>query len=580
MPAKLPSFFADREWDYRIALCAVTLVTVGVLGVPLLVMVLASLRGPAEFLPMESGARWTVGNFQYVFGDRSLYTDIIPQTLIFAGGSVALSATIALALAWHVERAKLARPVLIRMLILAPMALPTPALAVAWISLLGPNAGWINQMARPMLGLQADTGPFNVFSMEGLIWCQGIAGVPFAYLLLAPAVRAVSRSMEESAYTGGATPGRAFWRIGMPTMLPSLVGPLLILLLVGLEQVDFPYILGPTAGINVLGTRMLWEIASPTGLPNFGGTAALAILILVFAIISLVVCHRLGLESRRSSGLAGHGLGRTWSPRWVVWLLRALIAAYTVFALILPLGVLLISSFGIVSDGSARKIAQCCFQGYTEITDDPRFWKAAINTMIVAVCSAAIATLVGMWIAMCSTDVRSLMGGFLDRISISSVGIPSLLVAFGAAVATLSVPVGLYGTIGLLVIAYSYRIAVSTRLIKAGLSQVGVSLYEAAGASGARWIRVQTRIVLPLIAPSVIASAAILFVVGMKEFTIPLMLHSPENVVLPVLLLQFQQAGNPAAAAAVGIVLFVLTVLGVATLMLADHWLARRRGER
>jgi iron(III) transport system permease protein len=132
---------AAREWDYRIALWIVAIATVAVLGIPLSFLLFASLRGPPEFLPIEDGARWTLENFRYVYQDSALYSDIIPNTLIFAAGSVALSSTIALALAWYVERTSLRRPVLTRLLILAPMALPTPALAVAWIRLLGPNAG-------------------------------------------------------------------------------------------------------------------------------------------------------------------------------------------------------------------------------------------------------------------------------------------------------------------------------------------------------------------------------------------------------------------------------------------------------
>jgi iron(III) transport system permease protein len=117
-------------------------------------------------------------------------------------------------------------------------------------------------------------------------------------------------------------------------------------------------------------------------------------------------------------------------------------------------------------------------------------------------------------------------------------------------------------------------------MAKAGLSQIGPGLREAASVSGARWLRTQTRIILPLLAPGIVSSATLLFILGIKEFTIPLMLYSPENVVLSVLLLQLQQAGNTAAAAATGVVMTVLAMLGIAGLMYADHRLARGRGER
>jgi iron(III) transport system permease protein len=577
----LPGSFRGKEWDYWISLWTVALAAVAVLGVPIFAVILASVRGPAEYLPIENGARWTLENFRYVYGEPRLYKDIVPNTLILAIGSVAFSGSIALALGWYVERAKLRRPILTRMLILAPMALPTPALAVAWIRLLGPNEGWVNQIFNLLVGSDATSGPFDIFTMTGLIWCQGLASVPMAYLLMAPAVRAVSYAMEESAYVGGAMPGKTFIRIGIPIMVKPLLGPMLIMFLIALEQVDFPYILGPTAGINVLGTRMLWEVVSPIGLPNMGATAALALIVLVVAIVGLVGCDRLTLQRQSGAGgLSGNRLTRTWLPRWCVKLIEILLFGYFAIALLMPLGVLLASAIGGVTGASLHVAAECCGNGFKHIFNEPRFLTATVNTLIVAGSSAAIATLIGFSIAICSNDGRSKVARALDRISITSIGLPSLLVAFGTAVVFLSIPIGLYGTIGLLIVAYSYRIALSSRMAKAGLAQIPGSLQEAAEASGVRWFRVQMHVVLPLVAPSVVASVAILFVVGVREFTIPMMLYSPDNVVLSVLLLQFQQAGNQPAAAATGIVMTAITMLGVCGLLFADHRYGRSRGER
>src|SRR5690606_35376708 len=138
------------------------------------------------------------------------------------------------------------------------------------------------------------------------------------------------------------------------------------------------------------------------------------------------------------------------------------------------------------------------------------------NTLVVAASSAVIATLLGLGIALCSARSRRGIARLLDRASLGSVAIPPLLVAFGAMITFLSVPVGIYGTIGMLVIAYSYRIALSTRMARAGLAQVPPHLQEAAEACGARWVRTQASVTVPLIAPGICASVAFLFVVGMK----------------------------------------------------------------
>lgn len=559
--ALLGHWSADK--DRRIVLWSVAAATFAVLGFPLSFLIIVSFRGPADYLPMEQGARWTIENFKHIYLDPELYSKVLPDTLVFATGSVAISVVTALALAWHFERSGSRERMIGRTLVMAPLALPTPAIGIAWIQLLGPNVGWINQAVRFVTGSSAESGPFDIYTMSGLIWCQGIAGVPVAYLLLAPAIRSIQRSTEEAGYAAGARPWAVFRCISMAAMLPGLAGPVLVLFVIAFELVDFPYILGPTAGVNVLGTRMLWEMAGPTGLPNVGGTAAISTIVLVVAALGIITHDRL-VGCRRIDNLSylgGHS-NAGWRSRSNTIAMRSAFFAYVIVSFLLPICVLLSQA----SEGIGLRI-------------DDSILRAARNTLFVAVTSAILATTFGAAIAMCAASGQDRVSAWLDRLSLSSVGIPSLLVAFGMGVVFLSIPIGLYGTIWLLAVAYSYRIALATRMAKAGLTQIGASLQEAAQVSGARWIRTQVTVLLPMIVPNILAAAMFLFVVGIKEFTIPLMLYSPNNVVLSVLLVQLQRSGSTAEAATIGLAMTVLTLTGVGGMLLADRWLARTRGE-
>ena len=71
--------------------------------------------------------------------------------------------------------------------------------------------------------------------------------------------------------------------------------------------------------------------------------------------------------------------------------------------------------------------------------------------------------------------------------SFVSIGIPSVIAGLAVMLLYLSLPIGVYGTIWILVIAYSYRFAVTTRIVRAGLMQIHRELEEASAASGARW---------------------------------------------------------------------------------------------
>jgi iron(III) transport system permease protein len=141
-----------------------------------------------------------------------------------------------------------------------------------------------------------------------------------------------------------------------------------------------------------------------------------------------------------------------------------------------------------------------------------------------------------------------------------SIGIPSVIAGLATMMLYLTVPVPIYGTIWILVLAYSYRLAVATRVSRSGLAQLDRSLEEASAVSGARWLTTFRRVVAPLMLPSLTASFVLLFVVGMREFTLPLVLGSQDNVVLGVVLWRLFEDGHVAEASAVASMTIAIVV--------------------
>ena len=78
--------------------------------------------------------------------------------------------------------------------------------------------------------------------------------------------------------------------------------------------------------------------------------------------------------------------------------------------------------------------------------------------------------------------------------------------------------------------------------------------------SGARWLTTLRRVVAPLMLPSLSASFVLLFVVGIREFTLPLVLGSPDNIVLGVVLWRFFEDGHVAEASAVATMTIAIVV--------------------
>jgi len=118
-----------------------TLIVLGLVALPVVVLLFASFR-PAGQLPF-TGNTWTTATYAEVFGSASTY-HLLKNTFLYAAGALAVSLPVAFILAWLTERTDLPGRRLLYTLMFVPMLMPSFAVALGWILLLGPNAGTIN----------------------------------------------------------------------------------------------------------------------------------------------------------------------------------------------------------------------------------------------------------------------------------------------------------------------------------------------------------------------------------------------------------------------------------------------------
>jgi iron(III) transport system permease protein len=543
------------------------------IAVPLAMLLFAAFRGPADYLPFEPGARWTIEHVRALFTDPVIATRILPDTFVFVVGTVAVVFAIGLGLAWLVERTDLPGREIWFSLILFPLLVPTPVLAIAWIFLMGPNAGWLNLAMRAALGLEGP-GPIDIFSMGGLILCQALASTPFVFLLLGATLRAMDPALEEASGTSGASPFTTFRRVTLPVLLPGLLAPLVLITLITAEQFELPLIIGLPAKINVFSYRIYFELNPLSSLPNYGAAAALSLPFLALGVLLLLLYNRLIERADSFVTMTGKGYRQRRLPLGA-WRFPALVllSLYVALAAVLPAAVLLWTSLFGYTLPLAATAADFSLDAYRQLLANRAFWLGLRNTFLVALASALIVTAVGMLFGWIISRSRNRFRHVLDFVSVLSVGIPAVIAGLGVMLFYLSLPIGLYGTVGILIIAYSYRFATTTRLARAGFLQIHRELEEASAAAGARWIATQRRILVPLMMPTLSAGFILLFIVGVREFTIPLVLYSPDNVVLSVLLWQLFQSGQPAPAAALA---SIVIAVALPVVFVARRTLARR----
>src|SRR6187399_3124886 len=87
----------------KLVLAVVTGAAIYLIAVPLAMLLFAAFRGPADYLPFEPGARWTLEHRPGLVTDPIHFTGILPDTFIFVAGTVVVAFAIGFGLAWLVE---------------------------------------------------------------------------------------------------------------------------------------------------------------------------------------------------------------------------------------------------------------------------------------------------------------------------------------------------------------------------------------------------------------------------------------------------------------------------------------------
>jgi iron(III) transport system permease protein len=128
-----------------------------------------------------------------------------------------------------------------------------------------------------------------------------------------------------------------------------------------------------------------------------------------------------------------------------------------------------------------------------------------------------------------------------------------MVFALGLLWVYVQVPLPIYGTIGILLIAYAtHYLPFGVRTTSAALQQLHPELEEAARVAGASWLGTMRRITLPLVQPAVLAAWVLLFVMAMQEVSSSILLYTSHSVVLSVAVFDLWENGNPSDVAALG----------------------------
>lgn len=153
-------------------------------------------------------------------------------------------------------------------------------LAFAFIATLG-TTGLVTQLLKILFGLDLYERGFTLFSFTGLCLTYLYFQLPLMILVIAPAIDGMRREWWEAAANLGAA-GWQYWRyVGLPVLLPSLLGSMVLLFGNAFAAYATPYAL--TSGVVNLVTMQIANVLQGNVLsdPQLGQALSLGMILVV-----------------------------------------------------------------------------------------------------------------------------------------------------------------------------------------------------------------------------------------------------------------------------------------------------------
>lgn len=507
-----------------------TTIVVGLIVALLVVPPIATViySGFTEGLSVWHGTR-TLDNYRTVLGEASNFK-LISNSVIFAVGSSLLAVTFATVIAFLIERTNVPFRPLVYLGAIMSLGVPIVVQVMGWLLILGPNAGFVNTLLRQHVseGVQIDP-----YSMPVMIFVQATIMFPALLLLVAPAFRLADPGLEQAASVSGATRPRILWSITLPLVLPSVLAALLLGFIIGLESFEVPALIGTPAHISTIATAIYTKVNDQIA-PDFGAAGAFSTLLMLFTLLGLWGYQRVTARGHRFASVTGKGYrpdkldlrGFRW-PCGVVTLLVPL----TVLA---PILILLWSSFlKYYSPPSTKRIGDLNLDNYRGVLGDPTFTSAVKNTFLLGVGAALIVMMLSVFAAWALIRRRNPLSRSVDQLGSLPIVVPGVVLSLAMLQCFINFPVPIYNTMWLILLAFVvHYLPYGLRYGHGGLISVHNELEEAADVAGAGRVRVFRTVVLPLLAPTLLAGGLFIFMASVRQLSLVIFLSGPNlNVV-------------------------------------------------
>ncbi|HSK14594.1 MAG TPA: iron ABC transporter permease [Gaiellaceae bacterium] len=425
--------------------------------------------------------------------------ELVGNTVVLVGAVTGVALLVGVPLAWLVARTDVPGRRVWAVAAALPLVIPSYVAALVLLAAFGPR-GLLQQVLEEPFGVERVP---DIYGLGGAVAALAIATYPYVYLLTLGAFRDLDPALEEASRSLGRSRMQTFRRVTLPVLRPSIgAGALLVAL----------YTISDFGAVSLMNYSSLTRAIFLQYRSLFDRTPAAVLSLVLVALTAIVLVLELYSRGKaryhRPSPGAARAAQRVPLRRWR-WPAAGFCAAVVGFALLLPLAVIGYWLERAFSLGRPLDAA----------------WGAAVNSVLVSAVAAAVTVAAALPVALLAVRYPARWTRALERLSYSSNALPGIVIALALVFFGARYGGFLYQTLGLLVFAYAVRFfPQAVAGAHSALLRVDPHLEEAARGLGRGPRQAFLSVTAPLVAPGLLAGAALVFLSTMKELPATLLL--------------------------------------------------------
>lgn len=555
MPAgpRLRTRASDRLAHALLALAVLALLVF--LGAPLATILMQALE--------DSSGRFTgLANFiayaQTPALLQSLWNSVWVSVLV-----TLITVPLAFGFAYALTRSCMPFKPLLRGITLVPLLAPSLLAAISLIYWFG-NQGALKDALRAL-------GIAQIYGAPGIVMAECFAVFPHALMILVTALSLADARLYEAADALGATAWRKFHTITLPGAKYGLISAALVSFTLVITDFGIPKVIG--GDFNVLATDVFKLVI---GQQDFAKGAVVALLLLLPAVLTFAVD---GYVSRRQTAMltARAVPYRPYPARGRDWAMTAYCAVLALLVLAM-LGMAVFASFATFWPYKLEPSLRHYMLGLV----DAEVGEGFVNSLKMAAGTAVFGTAMvfGTAYLLEKTQGAQALRGVARLLVMLPMAVPGLVLGLGYIFFfnALGNPLhGLYHTLTLLTLCTIVHFYTTGHLTAVTALKSLDGEFEAVSASlKVPFYTTFWRVTLPICMPALVDIARYFFVNAMTTISAVVFLYSPDTKVASIAILNLDEAGEIGAAAAMAVLIALVSAAATLLFMLLAWWVNRR----